>query len=97
MGYVDTLLETRDNVNKSELPNNNKMILIDLIEKEVGLAKAQEDSFIYFYTDVLGISDIFDFSAVLEQNYAIAQQHAGACISIFINFASLEPTSKLHS
>ncbi|AUZ83791.1 hypothetical protein [Methylophaga nitratireducenticrescens] len=97
MGYIDTLLETRDNVNKGELPTNNKMILIELIEKEVGLVNAQVDPFVHFYTDVLGISDIFDFSAVLEQNYALAQQHADACISIFINFASLEPTSKLHS
>jgi hypothetical protein len=98
MGYLDTLIETEENVNNSaDLPANNKIILIELIEKEANLNQAQQDTFLYFYTDILGTENIFDFSGVLNDNYALAQAHAETCISIFIRFTSLEADPRLNS
>lgn len=99
MSYLDLLIQMTENVLRKNITTHDQMILIGLIEKESALFKAQQDTFLYFYTDVLsdGAADIFDFSSVLNQNYTLAQSHAQACISIFLNFTSLESTAKLHS
>jgi len=97
MGYLDTLLEMESNVKASDFPVNHKINLIDLIEKERALTEALQDTFVYFYTDILGAADMFDFSSVLNIHYAQAQGHANTCISLFIKFTYLEEDPKLQS
>ena len=65
MSYLDTLIELKVKVESSDFLLNHKILLIDLIEKERSRSSAKEDAFVYFYTNILKTTDIFDFSSVV--------------------------------
>ncbi len=96
MGYLDTLVKMQDSVgiNKDFLPSH-KVLMIELIEKEKSLKLAEENAFVYFYTNILEAAEIFDFSSVLGDYYDEANGQAIICLNIFIDFASLEDDQRL--
>ncbi|EOX4447585.1 hypothetical protein ACK6W9_002544 [Vibrio alginolyticus] len=96
MSYLDTLLETKSDVEaSSDFQVNQKIILIELIEKERALKKAEEDAFKYLYKNITSRDDIFDYQAQLGDSYGLAKEHADCCIKIFHDFSMLEPNVKL--
>ena len=96
MSYLDTLIEMQNEVKESnDISRNHKLLLIGFIEKERSLDSANTDSFIYFYSNVIKNADIFNFSSVLNENYAQAQEHAKGCILIFNDFTLLEENPRL--
>jgi len=98
MSYLDSLLEIENKiVQGNELEINERVIVISLIEEEKIKIKCSEDTFVYFYTDISGVQDLFDYSNVLGDDYKAAQDHAGVCISIYSNFLALDEGVKLAS
>lgn len=96
MSYLDTLLETKRNVEaSSDFQANQKIILIELIEKERALKNAEEDAFKYLYKNITSTEDIFDFQEKLGEKYGLAKEHADCCIKIFYDFSMLEANVKL--
>lgn len=96
MSYLDTLLETKSDVEaSSDFQANQKIILIELIEKERALNIAEEDTFKYLYKNIALREDIFDYQAQLGESYELAQGHADCCLKIFHDFSTLEPNLKL--
>ncbi|MGF1803299.1 hypothetical protein L4D11_21865 [Vibrio gigantis] len=96
MSYLDTLLETKNNVEASlDIQANQKLILIELIEKERALQVADEDTFRYLYKNIASREDIFDYQTQLGDSYELAQGHADCCIKIFHDFSVLEANLKL--
>jgi hypothetical protein len=92
MSYLDTLIETKNNIEAStDISANHKLIVINLIEEKRKLTTAKEDPFYYFFTDVTSRQNIFDFKTKLDEVYGIAQEHANCCINIFISFSQLTP------
>jgi len=97
MSYLDTLIESKKSVeDSSDVPNNHKLVLIELIEKAHSLEVTSDDPFFYFYSDVTNREDIFEFKSVLKGLYTDAQQHASSCIKLFIKISQLEENEELH-
>lgn len=98
MSYLETLIETRNSVESSEgMPTNHKLILIELIEKEQSFEQANDDAFRYFYSDVIGSDDVFDFESILDDLYTHAKIQAKVCIKIFNRFSDLQPNEDLQN
>lgn len=98
MSYLDTLIEMQDELKQSsDISTNHKLLLIGFIEKERSLDYAEEDSFVYFYSNILKSADIFDFSSVLNENYTQAQSYANVCVLIFNDFSYLKADPLLQS
>ena len=56
MDYLKTLGEIKDSIGKGqELTASKKLIVIGLIEKEEEAIGMNEDSFVYFYEDVIAL------------------------------------------
>ena len=98
MSYLDTLLEIQNKVvSDDNYEINERVVLIDLIKEKEKQVKAEEDYFIYFYTDVSDLQEIFDYSDVLGDGYVLAQEHASTCVSMFSSFSVLGEDVKLIS
>ena len=96
MSYLDSLLEIENKVVQgNELEINERVIVINLIKEKENQIKSTENAFVYFYTDVSGLKEIFDFSSVLGSDYELAQEQADICISVFSNFLALKEGAKL--
>jgi len=89
MSYLDMLQEIESNLSAAEIPVNHKIILVDLISRERSFINANKDSFLYFYRNVIQAEDVFNYSGVLN-NYGQAQGHATICLTIFLDFLTLE-------
>ena len=96
MGYLDTLKEIEDNVSASGIPANHKIILVGLIDRERSFTTANEDAFVYFYKNVLQSEDVFNYSDILDE-YGQAKGHANICVTIFLDFISIEGDQRLHT
>jgi len=98
MSQIDTLIEMKQKVEKSkEFPANQTLLMIEMIQKREAEVNAEKDYFVYFYGNVLGSLDVFDFSNVLDNYYTEAQEHASVCVSLFIDFKHLESNKKLQN
>ncbi|WP_305462978.1 hypothetical protein [Photobacterium leiognathi] len=98
MSYIDTLIETKKDVeNSSDLKPNQKLIILNLIEKERAIKEAEKDSFVYLFKNITSRDDVFDFQPYLGESYLLAKGHADCCVGIFSDFSSLEANAKLQN
>jgi len=98
MSYLDTIIESKSTIEaSSDVPINQKLLLIELIEEKRIKVEAKADSFHYVYSDIVSNSDIFDFKEQLDGIYPTAQAHAGCCVDIFVSFSKLTPTIELQN
>ncbi|WP_190808734.1 hypothetical protein [Flagellimonas sp. S3867] len=99
MDYLKTLNDIKDSIgNGKELTAPNKLIVIDLIEKEQQSIAINQDIFIYFYEDVINNDLEFEFEEVLTtQVYQLAQGDATNCLNTFSSFKKIEDNSSLYS
>jgi hypothetical protein len=98
MSYLDTLIDTKNNVeNGIELPVNQKLIIIELIESRQVLEHAKDDALLYFYSDVISSEEVFDYASVLDNLYADAKTHAQACLTIYNRFSQIQPCEDLNN
>jgi hypothetical protein len=98
MSYLDTIIESKTTIEaSSDVPVNQKLLLIELIEEKRIRIEAKADSFHYVYSDIVSSSDIFDFKTQLDELYMTAQAHAGCCVDIFVSFSKVTPTVELQN
>ncbi|TDM55097.1 hypothetical protein [Aliivibrio fischeri] len=98
MSYIDTLIETKKNVEESsDLKPNEKLIILNLIENERIVKEAEKDSFIYLFKNITSRDNLFEFQPYLGDSYPFAKEHASSCINIFNDFSKLEANAKLHN
>ena len=98
MSYLNTLIESKASIEaSSDVPINEKILLIELIEEKRIQIEAKADTFHYLYSDIVSSSDIFDYKAQLDGFYPAAQEHAGCCVDIFVSFSKLTPTVELQN
>jgi len=99
MDYLKTLSEIKDSIGKGEeLTASKKLIAIELIEREEENVKINEDSFVYFYEDVIDNNIDFEFEEVLTTAvYQVAQEDANNCLNNFSSFKKIEENSTLYS
>ena len=97
MSYLDSLLETKDDIEEDKpLQVNQKLILIEMIEKERVQVLIESEPFRYFYEDVTSLDDMFNFEEILGEQYAIAKEHAAFCLRIFASLSLLKPNVSLY-
>lgn len=97
MSYLDSLLEIKNDIEVDKpLQDNQKLILIGMIEKERIQVLIDSEPFRYFYGDVTSLEDIFNFEEILGEQYAIAKDHAAFCLSIFASLSLLKPNVSLY-
>jgi hypothetical protein len=97
MSYLDVLLETKNDIEVDKpLEDNQKFILIEMIEKERIQILIDNEPFQYFYGDVTSLEDIFNFQGILGDQYAIAVEHAQFCLSTFASLSLLKPNIFLY-
>ncbi|XCF07530.1 hypothetical protein ABI125_06645 [Tamlana crocina] len=99
MDYLKTLQDIKDSIGEGkELTASNKLIVIGLIEKEEETIGMNEDSFIYFYEDVIDHEIQFEFEEALTTAvYELAQGDATNCLNTFSSFKKIEDNSALYS
>lgn len=97
MSYIDSLIELKDEVSSSDFKPNQKILLINLIEREKLIQTANEEPFVFFYTNVLKRDSVFDFSSIGMNYYGLAKEHASTCINTFNDFSALEEDHRLHT
>ena len=99
MDYLKTLGEIKDSISKGqELTASKKLIIIDLIEKEEESIGMNEDSFVYFYEDVIESDIGFEFEEILTTEvYQVAQGDATNCLNTFSSFKKIEENQSLYS
>ncbi len=99
MDYLKTLRDIKDSIGKGrELTASNKLIVIGLIEKEEETIGMNEDSFVYFYEDVIDNNIEFEFEEALTTAvYQLAQADATNCLITFSSFKKIEDNSALYS
>jgi len=99
MDYLDTLKKIKDSISSGkELIVSHKLIIIDLISKEEQSFSAGEDSFVYFYEDVIQKKITFNFEAALTRPvYELAQDDAQNCINVSQSVTKLEDNSSLYT
>jgi len=100
MDYLKTLDNIKNSISKGEELNaTNKLIAIGLIEKEKeSYVIEDEDSFVYFYEDVIDRKIDFDFEEKLTTPvYEVAQSDATNCVNTFSSIKKLEDNSSLYS
>lgn len=99
MDYLNTLKEIKDAIGKNkELKVSHKVIVIDLISKEEKTYSVGEDSFVYFYEDVIQNKITFDFETALTSPvYLLAQGDATNCIHTSQSIKNLEDNSSLYT
>jgi hypothetical protein len=97
MDYLEILNEVKQSVNASKDINiSHKLLLINLILREVESQTADEDIFIFFFEDVTSSKVSFDFKKALTLPvYELASKDAENCISAVKSFKNLEENNKL--
>ncbi len=99
MGYLDELKKISSIIEKSEEFNlGQRMIAIDIFNKEIDKTNCSEDPFIAFHECVTGFELHFNYKEILPViSYNSAADEAKACLLISSNFQDLQPNSTLLS
>jgi hypothetical protein len=92
MGYIEELEElSQMNMQNEEYNYAQRMIMLNIIHKEILEAQASDDYFIRFFEDVVNGDIDFDFkSALSEDAYNSASEEAEACIHIFPRISEMK-------
>ncbi len=92
MGYIEELEELlKMNMQNEEYNYAQRMIMLDIIQKEILDAQASDDYFIRFFEDVVNGDIDFDFrSALSEEAYNSASEEAEACIHIYPRLSEMK-------
>ncbi|NAS12239.1 hypothetical protein [Poritiphilus flavus] len=99
MDYLKTLQDIKNSIGEGkELTASNKLIVIGLIEKEEETVGMNEDSFVYFYEDVIDNEIQFEFEEALTTDvYQLAQGDAANCLNTFSSFKKIQDNSAIYS
>lgn len=96
MSYLDTLIEAKNSIEKSnDVAVNYKLVVIKLIEERLALTEAFDNPFHYWYADIISNDDIFSFENVLNDSFKGAEDNAKNCIRTCLRFNELPVTNEL--